>query len=258
MIAANGGTPVRVGIEPGSFDLDLGAIAAAMTERTRAIIVNSPHNPTGKIVPRETLRGLARILDGAAERHGRRIYLLSDEAYSRIVFDDRDYPSPLQFYADAILLYTYGKTLLAPGQRLGYVALSPRMPGREQLREAFFAAQLMTGFAFPSALMQHALAELDTLSIDVAQLQRRRDRLVAALAGMGYEVTTPEATFFLVVRSPEADDLAFADVLAGHGVYVLPGSVFELPGRFRISLTANEAMVERALAGFEAAIGVTA
>ncbi|MBA2665508.1 MAG: aminotransferase class I/II-fold pyridoxal phosphate-dependent enzyme [Trueperaceae bacterium] len=259
MIVASGAAPVRVHVDPNTFDLDLGAIAAAITSRTRAIIVNSPHNPTGKIVPSETLEALATLLREAAERHGRRIYLLSDEAYSRILFDGRDFPSPTAYYDDTLLIYTYGKTLLTPGQRIGFIALPPAMRERPVLRDAILAAQLTTGFAFPNALLQHSLAEIDTMSIDIEALQRRRDHLVAALSGMGYEVTVPEGTFYLVVRSPLGDDMAFADVLAERGIYVLPGSVFEMPGHFRLSLTASDAMVERSLEGFERAVaGVVA
>jgi aspartate aminotransferase len=253
LIVANGATPVRVRCDLATFDLDLEAIAAAITERTRAIIVNSPNNPTGKIYPPATLEGLAGILHAASERLGRDIYLLSDEAYSRIVFDDHPYYSPTQYYPNSFLLYTYGKTLLTPGQRLGYIALPPTMPGREQMRGAVEATQGMTGYAWPNALLQHALPDLEELSIDIAHLQRKRDRLVAALREMGYALHVPEGTFYLLPRAPEADDMAFIGRLAAHNVFCLPGTVVELPGYFRVSLTANDDMIERALPGFAAA-----
>jgi aspartate aminotransferase len=253
LIVANGATAVRVRCDLATFDLDLEAIAAAITERTRAIIVNSPNNPTGKIYPPATLEGLAGILRAASERLGRDIYLLSDEAYSRIVFDDRPHASPTQYYPNTFLLYTYGKTLLTPGQRLGYIALPPTMPGREQMRVAVEMTQGMTGYAWPNALLQHALPDLERLSIDIAHLQRKRDRLVAALREMGYEVHLPEGTFYLLPRAPEADDMAFIGRLAAHNVFCLPGTVVELPGYLRVSLTANDDMIERALPGFAAA-----
>jgi aspartate aminotransferase len=128
------------------------------------------------------------------------------------------------------------------------------MPDREELRDALFAAQLVTGFAFPNALLQHALGELEPLSINIGQLQRKRDRMVTALRDMGYDLHVPEGTFYLLARSPLADDLAFTERLAGHGIFVLPGTIFELPGTFRISLTANEAMIDRALPGFESVL----
>jgi aspartate aminotransferase len=254
LIAAQGATTVRVPVDMTTFDLDLDAIAAAITPRTRAIIVNSPHNPTGKIYPPETLRGLADLLTAAGERHGQPIALLSDEAYSRILFDGRDFPSPARFYPHTFVLYTYGKTLLIPGQRIGYIALSPAMPGREAFRSALLTAQIAGGWAFPNALLQHAIGDLEPLSIDIAHLQRKRDRLAGALRELGYETNLPEATFYLLVRSPWPDDLAFAERLAAERVYVLPGSAAGLPGYFRLSLTASDAMIDRALPGFAAAI----
>ena len=114
---------------------------------------------------------------------------------------------------------------------------------------------MVTGWAFPNAILQHALAELDTLSIDVARIQRRRDRLVTALRGFGYTVHEPQATFYLLPRSPIPDDWAFAERLAERNVLTMPGQVAELPGYFRLSLTASDDMVERALPALEAAIG---
>jgi aspartate aminotransferase len=258
LIAAAGATPVRVRCDPESFDLDLEAIGDAISERTRAIIVNTPNNPTGKIYPAETLQGLADLLQDAGEENGRPIYLLSDEAYCRIIYDDRDFPSPTEFYPRSFLIYTYGKTLLTPGQRLGYVAMPPSMPGRDALRQALYTAQLVNGFAFPNALLQHALPDLEALSIDVEHLQEKRDWLVRELREAGYELHAPEGTFYLLVRSPLSDDRAFLKRLEAHDVFCLPGSLVECPGYFRISLTANDAMIERALPGFREAREVVA
>jgi aspartate aminotransferase len=254
MITTYGATATRVKVNTETFDLALDAIAEAINNRTRAIIVNSPNNPTGKIYPPETLKGLAHLLTTASERIGRPIYLLSDEAYSRILFDDRTYPSPTVYYPNSLLFYTYGKTLLTPGQRLGFIALPPEMPAREALRDAIVSAQFVTGFAFPNALLQHALADLETPSIDISHLQKKRDLMIQELRRMGYELHVPEGTFYLLVTSPLPDDFAFMEVLAQHNIYCLPGTVIELPGMFRVSLTANDEMIERALPGFEAAI----
>jgi aspartate aminotransferase len=254
MIVASGAKPVRVKIDAQSFDLDITAIQAAITPRTRAIIVNSPHNPTGKIYPAETLQALGRLLSEASRANGRTIYLLSDEAYSRIIFDGRDYPSPLSFYPSSFLIYTYGKTLLTPGERLGYIALSPQMAERDAVRAAITTTQFTMGYAFPNALLQHALADLEKLSIDIPHLQEKRDWMVGALRGMGYQANLPEGTFYLVVKSPLPDDQAFAALLAEYNVLVLPGIIAEMPGYFRISLTANDDMIQRSLPGFAAAL----
>jgi aspartate aminotransferase len=254
LILAAGATPVRVLADPSSWDLDLPAIADAIGPKTAAIIVNSPNNPTGRIYPRETLDALASLLTEASERNGRPIYLLSDEAYNRIVYHGRDYPTPVAHYPWSFYIYTYGKTHLAPGLRVGYVAMPPAMPHREDLRDPMLLAQVAHGWAFPVAPLQHSIAELDRIGIDVARLQRRRDLLVGALREQGYEVVEPEGTFYIIARSPIPDDQAFFDLLVTHDVYVLPGSVFEMPGWFRLSVTANDDMCERAVPAFAKAI----
>ncbi len=254
LIAASGAQPVRVKVNLQTFDLDLAAIEAAIGPRTRAIIINTPHNPTGKIYPPSTLTELAALLQTVGDRAGRPIYIISDEAYSHIVFDGQSCPSPTAFYPNTFLVYTYGKTLLTPGQRLGYIALPPAMPERDQVRNALFVAQIMTGYAFPNALLQHALPDLERLSIDIGHLQSKRDRLVGELREQGYDVHVPEGTFYLLPRSPLADDRAFVERLAGYKIFCLPGDVVEMPGYFRISLTANDDMITRAIPGFAAAI----
>lgn len=246
--------PVRVAVDYQTWDLDVGAIEAAITERTSAIIVNSPNNPSGKIYPPETLRALANVLTTASERHGRPIYLISDEAYSRIVFDDRTFRSPTEFYPYSFLVYTYAKQLLTPGQRCGYVALPPQMPDRPTMREAIMLAQLTYGGqGVPSNVLQRAIADHEQMTVDVKALQRRRDRFVEALRSYGYDLHSPEGTFYLLPTSPEPDDVAFVERLARDKVYVLPGAVVEMPGRFRISVTGNDDMVEKSLPVFERA-----
>ena len=247
--------PVTVMMDTTTFDLDLDAIANAITERTRAIIINSPHNPTGKIYPATTLESLARLLTDASHRYGKPIYLISDEAYSRILFDNQTFSSPTEFYPFSFLVYTYSKTLMSPGQRLGYIALPPTMPNRKQMRQAItFAQYNLLGWCFPSALMQHALADLEKLSLDMKHLQRKRDWMVQALQQMGYQLQAPEGTFYLLVHSPTEDDFAFAELLARHNVFVLPGKALEIPGYFRLTLTATEDMISRALPKFQVAI----
>ena len=243
-----GATPVRVDFEAPDFRLPVDAIERAITDRTRLIIVNSPHNPSGRIFDADELGRLGAVLGRAKQP----LYLVSDESYSRILFDGRPFQSPLHFYDRAILIYTYGKTLLAPGQRLGYIALSPRMPDRAEVMRSVVTSQIMA-WAFPNAVMQYALPDLEGVSIDIPALQRRRDRMTAALRGMGYETVVPEGTFYILVRSPIPDDVEFTEMLAGQNVFVMPGQVFELPGWFRISLTANDAMVDRSFEGFQRA-----
>jgi aspartate aminotransferase len=258
LILAAGGVPVRVRLLPPAFDLDVDAIVAALTPRTRAVLLNTPHNPSGRIYPLDALRSLADALETASARNGRSVYLVADEPYNRIVFDGRVFHSPAEAYSSTITTYSYGKTLLAPGMRIGYIAVPPTSPDRVALRDAIFVSQIASGFAFPNALLQHAIEDLERLSIDVAALERRRDRFVPALRAMGYETTMPEGTFYVMVRGPVDDDVAFCETLAENDVLVLPGSVVEVPGWFRVSLTASDEMVERGLPGFERALRIWA
>ena len=203
MIASAGATAVRVRLQPPGFDLDPDAIAAAITPRTRAVLVNSPHTPTGRIYGEPELRALGEVLREASARHGRPIALLSDESYNRIIFDGTDFRTPALDYDATITIYTYGKTTLAPGQRIGYAALHPEFPDRAAVGYRIFVQQLAAGWGFPNALLQHAIGDLERVSIDIHALQARRDRMVPALREMGYEVTNPQGTFYLMARSPE-------------------------------------------------------
>ncbi|WP_334954089.1 aminotransferase class I/II-fold pyridoxal phosphate-dependent enzyme [Nostoc sp.] len=255
MVHFTGAVPVGVPVDTSTFDINLEAIAEAITERTRAIIINSPHNPTGKIFSARTLEGLATILAEASKLYGKVIYMISDETFSRIVFDHQSCPSPTQFYPFSFLVYGYSKTLMAPGQRIGYIALPSTMPRREEIRRVIAMLQAGAfGWCFPSVLMQYALSDLEKININMEHLQKKRDWMDSSLRGMGYQLHTPDGTFFLLVRSPWEDDCAFAELLASHDVFVLPGTPQEIPGYFRISLTASEEMISRALPKFQAAI----
>lgn len=254
MILSVGGVPVSVPVRDDDYDLDLDRLTAAITENTRLMIVNTPHNPTGRIYPPATLQRLAAILTEASDRHGAPIYLLSDEPYARLVFSDAEFSSPTQYYPNTLISYSYGKILLTPGQRIGWLALSPLMPDRAPLRSAILMAQMAGGFLFPSAIMQHSIDDLEALSIDLVELERKRDIFVAELGKMGYELRPPEGTFYLWVRSPDSDDVDFAARLATQGVLVLPGTICKSPGHFRISLTGTAEMIERSLPVFRSAI----
>ena len=254
MILASGATPVRVRLEPPAFDLDVAAIVAALGPRTRAVLINTPHNPSGRIYPAATLQRLADGLAEAADRYGRPIWLISDEAYSRILFDNRSFVSPGIFHPYSMLAHTYSKSALTPGQRLGYLALAPGLTEAEAMRTALFHGLLSSGLAMPDAVMQYALPDIDGLVVDITAIQRRRDHMVSALQQQGYHLRVPEATFYLLPQAPIADDRAFCALLAGQGVAVLAGHVIELPGYFRICLTATDDMVDQSLPIFAHAI----
>ena len=252
MLLAADAVPRKVALKKPRFDLDLDAIEAAIGPRTRLVIVNTPHNPTGRIYGRDALTALADLLDRASKRIGRRIFLLSDEPYRRLRFDGRGFISPAAVYPWTLVSYSYGKVLLAPGQRLGYLAISPLMPAgeRQALRDAVFATQMALGWCFPNAVMQNAVPHLERLSIDVQALARRRDALSEVLAKAGHTVLPPEGTFYLWVKWPGNDPERQWNALADRGVFVMPGSIMNARDYYRISLTASDEMVARALPAF--------
>jgi aspartate aminotransferase len=252
MLLAADAVPRKIALRQPRFDLDLDAIEGAIGPRTRLVIVNTPHNPTGRIYGRETLTALADLLERASRRIGRRIFLLSDEPYRRLRFDGHGFVSPAAVYPWTLISYSYGKVLLAPGQRLGYLAISPLMPPteRQPLRDAMFATQMALGWCFPNALMQYALPQLDRLSIDVQALARRRDTLSGALTKAGHVVLPPEGTFYLWAKWAGNNPDRQWNALADRNVFVLPGATMNAPDYFRISLTASDEMVARALPAF--------
>jgi aspartate aminotransferase len=255
MLAVAGAKEVQVPLDPGNFDLDLQAIAGAITPRTRIVIVNTPHNPTGRIYSRAELRKLADLLEAKSAEIGRRIWMLSDEPYRRIRFDGLGFTTPAAVYPHTLIDYSYGKVLLAPGLRLGYLAISPALPAseREELRRFRFAVQMADGWNVPDAPLIYAIPDLETVSLDMAALARRRDRMLGALTQWGYDLTRPEGTFYLWGHAPGGDSAAFADRLQKSGVYVMPGTIFDRPTDFRLCLTATDEMIENALPAFQAA-----
>ncbi len=252
-VAAAGGRTVHVALDPPHFSPDPAKLHAAITERTRAVVVNSPNNPTGRIYRAEELAGVADVLQRASRGRPRPIVLLSDDSYRRIAFDHRAVPSPAVQYPDTVLMHTYGKTTLAPGQRIGWLAVPRTCREREDLRTTAPLVQVALGWAWPDAVLQRAVADLESVRIDIDAMQRRRDVLVAELRAAGYEVSPPEGTFYVLAESPDPHDMAFCDALArDHNTFVLPGSVFRAPGWFRLSLTATDEMVRIAAAALRA------
>jgi aspartate aminotransferase len=235
-------------VVPPKADLtpDVGAIEKAITPRTRAIIVNSPNNPSGVIYPRSTFVDLEALLDRAA----RPIVLISDEPYRALVFDDVEVPEVPPLVTRSIVATSWSKSLAIPGERIGYLAFSPRMPEAAQLMEACTFTSRVLGFVNAPALWQWVVAEVGDLVIDVAPYREKRDLMYDGLRKIGYECVKPQGAFYVFPRTPIPDDVAFVRLLAEEGVLTVPGSGFGMPGHIRISLTVERETVVRALPGF--------
>jgi len=238
---------VLVPLTSGTFDLDVEAIAGAVTERTCAVLLGHPANPTGRSYDAEQLAAVALALGRAEARLGVEVTLIADETH-RDFTEAGQYHSAGEFWERTLIVYSFGKYHFMQGQRLGYVATSPRHPAREQVSAELTRWTRITGIATPTALMQRAVPELLALQHDQGWLSRWRHRVVQQLAADGYTVMQPNATLFVYVRTPpNADDFDFIGELASEGVLALPAPVFHHTGYFRLSLTGSEQMMESAL-----------
>jgi aspartate aminotransferase len=244
---ANELRPVPVPLTPETFELDVAAVADAVSGRTCAVLLSHPANPTGRNYGPAQLAALAEALGHAEERLGREITLIADETH-RDFTEAGIYHSAAAFWGRTLAIYSFGKYHFIQGQRLGYVAVSPRHPARREASAELARWARITGVATPTALMQRAVPRLLALGHDQTWLPKWRHRLVDQLTVDGYSVVEPDATLFVYVRTPSGrDDFDFVTELASHGVLVLPAPVFHHTGYFRLSLTGSEEMLEAAL-----------
>lgn len=235
--------PVLVPVDARSLHLDLDRLRAALGPATRAVVLSQPANPTGVIYSRNELAALAALLRELDPPP----LLISDECHRDICGDGVAPTSPMELYDETCVVYSFGKSLLMQGQRIGYLALSPRISGGRAVAELMERTCRMMGFCTPTALMQLAVRRLLERRPQLATIEQRRDRSIAALRAAGYDVVPPRATFFIYPRSPDPDDFAFATRLAARGILVLPSALFHHSGHIRISLTATDEMLDEAL-----------
>lgn len=224
-------------------------IAAAITPRTRAIVINTPNNPTGRVYPEATLRGIADVLAKLEDPP----IVISDEPYKRLVFDGRRQPEVASIIPRTAVCNSWSKSQGIPGQRIGYLALSPLLPDRPALRGACAFANRILGFINAPAIWQLVEKQALDATIDGRVYQQKRDLLCGELARIGYDVTPPEGTFYVFLRTPIPDDIAFVRTLAREGVLGVPGAGFGRAGYMRLSLTVPREMIVKSIRGFEAA-----
>jgi aspartate aminotransferase len=248
--ADNHGAVARVVETDENFQIDLNRLAAALSPRTRAVIVNSPNNPTGQVYEDGILRNLGRLLQEHSARQGRPVYLVADEPYRRLVYDGLEVPSIFAAYPDTLLATSFSKDLSIPGERLGYVAVSPRAAARLELVGGLVLANRILGFVNAPALMQRVVANLTEAHVDIAPYARRREIFCQVLAGAGYEFFRPKGAFYLFPQAPGGDDLAFVARLKEENILAVPGRGFGRSGHFRLAFCVPETVIEKAAPGF--------
>ncbi len=233
------------------FTLDLAGLEAAVTEKTKVVLINSPNNPTGQIYSAESLAALGKMLSEKSRAYGRTIYLVSDEPYRKIVFDGIDVPSIFHAYSETILVTSYSKDISIPGERLGFLAVHPDAADKAKLLGAMALANRILGFVNAPALMQRVVARIQGVQVDTSAYARKRDLLCNGLAECGYDFVKPPGAFYLFPRSPIPDDVAFVQELQKELILVVPGSGFGGPGHFRIAFCVEDETITGAMPGFK-------
>jgi aspartate aminotransferase len=236
--------PVETGAD---FQPDIARIAAAITPRTKALILNSPNNPTGVVYSADALRALDRIIPEP-------VLIVSDEPYRPLTFDGLTPPETLPLLRRAVLAWSWSKAMAIPGERIGYLAIPPRLPEAAGLRNACTFANRILGYINAPAIWQLVVAQTPDAVVDVAPYQARRDLLCDALTSMGYHAPRPQGTFYVFPETPIPDDVAFIRLLQAEGILAVPGAGFGRSGYMRLSLTIPLDSIERSLPGFERAI----
>ena len=243
---------------PPSFRPDVKAIDAAVTPHTRAIIVNSPNNPTGAIYPLEDMKAIAEIVEKVNARReaegGRPLFLLSDEPYRAFAFDGATVPPVLPLTRYACVLGSFSKTLSLAGERIGYFAANPAMPGHDVLVQAVTLTNRTLGFVNAPVIGQRLAAALIGVTVDLETYDRRRKAMAAVLSEAGIEFEMPKGAFYFFAKSPVPDDARFVAALLEQNVLVVPGSGFGFPGYVRISCSVDEAIIARSAPGFKRAV----
>jgi aspartate aminotransferase len=245
-----GGVPVVVETDP-RFQLDLPALERALSPRTRAILLNTPNNPTGAVYPAGDLEGLDRVL--AASEGGTRapVYVISDEPYRKVVFEGVAFALPATRIRNAVVAYSHSKDLNLPGERIGYLAVSPRAADAAEVAEACVFCNRVLGFVNAPALFQRAVAKFQDLPADVSVYRANRDVLLPALGRAGIEVVPPGGAFYLFPRSPLPDEMEFVAAAREEGILVVPGGGFGRAGHFRLAYCVSPEMVRRSVPAWE-------
>ena len=246
-----GAKPVVVQTTPHEFRIDINAVSASVSEKTKAIIVNSPNNPTGVVYSETEIKALADLLASKQREYGHEIYLISDDPYRKLVYGNVRVPYAMKYYDNTVVCYSFSKALSLPGERIGYIALSPTASNREDLFAAVCGAGRALGYVCAPSLFQYAITDfLDTTS-DTGVYEENRRILVTALAGIGYETASPDGAFYLFVRALEEDAVAFCEKAKAYELLLVPSDDFGCPGYVRLAYCTDTEHVKNSLPAFE-------
>ena len=232
------------------FSLNLKALEKAIGKKTKVVLINSPNNPTGVVYGPDSLERLGTLLKEKSKELGKTIHLITDEAYRRIIYDQIKLPIAFHYYPHTLRVTSHSKDLALPGERIGYVAVSPQCEDLDELMSALVFANRTLGFVNAPALMQRLVASLQRNSVNIREYEDKRDLFYDSLVSFGYEVVKPQGAFYIFPKAPIADDLAFVKDLQSRRILTVPGRGFGKPGYFRIAYCVEKKVIEGALPGF--------
>ena len=250
-IESSGNKFVMVPADTTSFQIDMAALESLVNEHTQAIIVNSPNNPSGVVFSQETLEKVGAILGAAAAKYGHPIYIIADEPYRELVYDGVEVPFIPNVYKDTIVCYSWSKSLSLPGERIGYVLVPDDATDSAELFAAVAGAARMLGHVCAPSLIQRAVAACCDIMPDLEAYDVNRNLLYNGLTEIGYECAKPQGAFYLFVKAPGGDAMAFAEKAKKKNLLIVPSDSFGVPGYFRLSYCVSKEMIERSLPAFK-------
>lgn len=233
-----------------TFLPDLTALGNAITEKTRAVLINNPNNPTGVIYPEESIIRLAELLSAKEKVYGHAIYLISDEPYRELAYDGAKVPFVTRYYSDAIVVYSFSKSLSLPGERIGYVAVPDKAEDAKDLTQAIVIANRVLGHVNAPSLMQRMLVRCIDEETDLNAYDRNRKLLYEGLTECGFQCVKPEGAFYLFVKSPTTDEIQFCEAAKKYNILFVPGGSFACPGYVRIAYCVSYDTIKNSLPAF--------
>ena len=233
------------------FQIDFDLLEKAINKNTKSIIVNSPNNPSGVVLNEDTIKALANLLNKKSKEYGNDIYIIADEPYRELVYGDVVVPYIPEYYDNTVVCYSFSKSLSLPGERIGYVFVSPKATDCRTLYAAVCGAGRALGFVCAPSLLQYTVARLVGETADIEVYKKNRDLLAGALRDYGYTVAQPDGAFYLFVKSPESDANVFCEKAKKYELLLVPGDDFGYSGYVRISYCVATAMIEKSLPAFE-------
>jgi len=251
-VEASGGVLRVVPPREGDFQLNESALTGALSERTKAVIVNSPNNPSGAVLSGQSVQRLAEILRRHGEKTGAMPFLICDEPYRELVYDGVQVPYMPAFYDETIVCYSFSKSMSLPGERIGYIALGAGMSSWRDVYASVMGAGRALGYVNPPSLFQRVIEKCIGHTSDVSVYRENRDLLCSSLRALGFECVEPQGAFYLFMRSPEPDAKAFSERAKRHELMLVPADDFGCPGYVRIAYCVSMAQIERSVPAFEA------